>query len=272
MMALPADDGEAMAIDESSPATGVGPLVFDERPALAPMAAIVTPPADASSGFGAGAFDPLQAPPPPPSPANSLGSVGSVSRPKGRAPRGCAWDAERGVWVPDAVPGSPRAAMKPRAGGAGRLLDASTGQLVAAGKTTRLPSSLSTLVGRDILKLFQNVATEDLEWYSGTIVRLLDAPDLAQWRLPAPRKASQAWAQVRWRGDPSVRVTNMLFDESTFPFVTEGLAPGTFDPANAQFWAVLLEPTTFAYTSKGQGKMLRPGLWKLVDLPVPSLF
>ena len=106
----------------------------------------------------------------------------------------------------------------------------------------------------------------------------------------------------------------MLHDESTFPFVLEGLPPGTFDPSVAQraaarrpklprargrpssprraprgdgenstrgiarrlvarrYWAVLLEPTTFAYTSKGLGKMIRPGLWKLVDVPPPSLF
>ena len=28
----------------------------------------------------------------------------------------------------------------------------------------------------------------------------------ALWRLPAPKKVTQAWAQVRWRGDPGVRV------------------------------------------------------------------
>ena len=50
------------------------------------------------------------------------------------------------------------------------------------GKTIKLPAKLGALVGRDIVKLFRNVLTEELEWYTGRVTKLICGGDLAVWR------------------------------------------------------------------------------------------
>ena len=100
--------------------------------------------------------------------------------------------------------------------------------------------------------------------YVGTIGKLIEKEDLATWRLPEPKKGSQTWVQVQWTGDPKKRVTHQLLDPTTFPFCLED-APIAYDTSLHDKWAILLDPTTFAYTSKGSEKMLRQGIWKLID-------
>lgn len=191
---------------------------------------------------------------------------GSFSRPKGRAPKGKEWDGAKGEWSEDALLGGEPKEKKHRAVAGNAHVDVSTGATVCAGKTTKFPAKLGDLVGRQIAKLFKNVVSEELEWHVGTIHSLIAREhDLAVWRLPAPKKGSQTWVRIDWRGDPTKRVSHMLLDPSTFPFCMEDAPP--HDPALRTKWACLLDPTTFGYTSKGTEKMLRQGIWKLVDRP-----
>ena len=88
------------------------------------------------------------------------------------------------------------------------------------------------------------------------MARRHEAPDHARARRPKPGPPG---------GGPRARRRHQLLDPTTFPFCMEN-PPVLPDLTVVGRWAILLDPTTFGYTSKGTEKSHRPGLWKLVDV------